>query len=466
LAPVNAARREAIVTRITELLEQKYLLPDVGKKCGEHISQRLASGAYDRITDQKAFAKQLTTDLRGVSHDQHINVWTHAAERRAQQGVDLEVVRRESQERSRAGNFGFKKIEVRDGNVGYVDLREFSEDRDGFPTAVAAMNFLANADAIIVDLRNNNGGAETMVEVLSSYFLRRPTHLSSIDNRLSGSVTQSWSVPYVPGPSLADVPLFILTAGSTFSAGEAFAYNMKSLQRATIVGETTRGGAHAVEFFTVTQTTSISIPFATNLNALTGGNWEGVGVQPHVKCDAGDALEVAYEKAKEAAEKRRTYRRSRFDGRRALATRLSREADEAIQQGRAEDALRILTNVVTANPGDQSAWVRLIAMHHAVGDIEGIETALEYAMNIGAGDRGDINELGYYYLRSGNAALAVAVFTFNTKAFPNHYNVWDSLGEAHMEAGNREEAIRHYEQSLRLNPNSTNALKRLERLRG
>jgi tetratricopeptide (TPR) repeat protein len=240
---------------------------------------------------------------------------------------------------------------------------------------------------------------------------------------------------------------------------------MKSLRRATIVGETTRGGAHPVEFFPVTETTSISIPFATVVNPLTGSSWEGVGVEPHVKCDAGDALEVACEKAKEAAEKRRMYRRSRFDGQRALATKLSQEADEAIQQGRAEDALRILTNVVSANPADQSAWVRLIAMHHAVGDTEGIERALEYGMDIGAGDRGDINELGYYYLRNGNAALAIAVFTFNTKAFPESYNAWDSLGEAHMEAGNREEAIRYCEKSLRLNPGNTSAVKKLEILR-
>jgi len=98
LAPVNAARREAVVSRITELLEQKYLLPDVGKECGDYITQRLTSGAYNGITDQKAFAKQLTTDLRGVSHDQHINVWTHPAGHYGQQEVDLETARWESQE--------------------------------------------------------------------------------------------------------------------------------------------------------------------------------------------------------------------------------------------------------------------------------------------------------------------------------------------------------------------------------
>lgn len=144
---------------------------------------------------------------------------------------------------------------------------------------------------------------------------------------------------------------------------------------------------------------------------------------------------------------------------------MAQEAFEAMQQGRAEDAVEILTSIVVANPEDKNALARLVAMYHAVGEMKEIEETLERALDIGAGDEGEFNHLGYSYLRMGNAALAITVFAFNTKAFPESYNAWDSLGEAYMKVGNHEEAVRHYEKSLELNPNNTNALKMLERLR-
>jgi retinol-binding protein 3 len=108
------------------------------------------------------------------------------------------------------------------------------------------MNFLAHVDATIFDLRENGGGDPRMVAMISSYLFDKPTHLNDLYNRKEDSTTQYWTLPYVPGATLADKPAFVLTSKGTFSGAEEFTHNLKNLKRATIVGETTGGGAHPV----------------------------------------------------------------------------------------------------------------------------------------------------------------------------------------------------------------------------
>jgi hypothetical protein len=100
------------------------------------------------------------------------------------------------------------------------------------------MNFLAHVDTIIFDLRENGGGDPKMVAMISSYLFDKPTHLNDLYNRKEDFTTQYWTLPYVPGATLADKPAFVLTSKSTSSGAEEFAYNLKNLKRATIVGET------------------------------------------------------------------------------------------------------------------------------------------------------------------------------------------------------------------------------------
>jgi len=89
----------------------------------------------------------------------------------------------------------------------------------------------------------------------------------------------------------------VLTSATTFSGGEALAYDLQALGRATVVGETTRGGAHPSEVVLLTTQIELRLPVARALNPITGGNWEGVGVQPDIPAPATEALEVALEAA-------------------------------------------------------------------------------------------------------------------------------------------------------------------------
>jgi C-terminal processing protease CtpA/Prc len=131
-----------------------------------------------------------------------------------------------------------------DDGIGYLALRQFAPAEVAGDTAVAAMGFFANADALIVDLRQNGGGEPGMIQLLCSYFFAERTHLNSFERRGVTQLEEYWTLPHVPGKRLVDVPIFVLTSGSTFSAAEEFTYDLKCLKRATIVGERTGGGAN------------------------------------------------------------------------------------------------------------------------------------------------------------------------------------------------------------------------------
>jgi C-terminal processing protease CtpA/Prc len=84
-----------------------------------------------------------------------------------------------------------------------------------------------------------------------------------------------------------------LTSASTWSGAEQFSYDLKMLKRATLVGETTRGGAHAGVFHRIDDHFGMGIPEQKAINPFGKTDWEGVGVEPDVKVSAAEALETA-----------------------------------------------------------------------------------------------------------------------------------------------------------------------------
>jgi hypothetical protein len=181
------------------------------------------------------------------------------------------------------------------GNIGYLDLRGFVDARMGAETASAAMNMLANADALIVDLRRNGGGDPAMVAFISSYlFGAEPVHLNDLYWREGDSTHQWWTLPYVPGKRFGDKkPVYVLTSKRTFSAAEEFTYNLKNLKRATIVGETTGGGAHPGGMRKVHEHFGMFVPGGRAINPISKTNWEGTGVKPDIDVPADHALKTA-----------------------------------------------------------------------------------------------------------------------------------------------------------------------------
>jgi len=199
-------------------------------------------------------------------------------------------------------NCGFQKVEILSGNVGYLKFNIFADPEVCGPTAIAAMNFLGDVDAIIIDLRENGGGDPKMIALVSTFLFSKPTHLNDIWERKSDTTQQYWTLPFVPGKRLDGKPVYVLTSKRTFSGAEEFCYNLNQLKRATIVGETTGGGAHPVSGQRIDDHFMIGVPFARAINPISKTNWERVGVEPvepDVKVPATDALATAQKLATE-----------------------------------------------------------------------------------------------------------------------------------------------------------------------
>src|SRR5690606_3756012 len=139
---------------------------------------------YDAVTDGAAFAKLLTDHLHEVSHDKHLRIAYSAQVIPSDAGDEDPAVRR-ARYRSvmESRNCGFESVEQSPDGIGYLKFNTFGSAEVCAPTAIAAMNFLANAKALIVDLRQNGGGSADMVPLLSSYLFAEPTHLNDLWNR-------------------------------------------------------------------------------------------------------------------------------------------------------------------------------------------------------------------------------------------------------------------------------------------
>ena len=298
---LDAATRARVIDGAIASLNEFYVYPETAKKMEEALRARSKKGEYDSVTDAGAFADLLTDHLQEVSHDKHLRVNFSPRilpknEDRPKPGPEAEARMRAQMERD---NCAFEKVERLPSNIGYVKFNGFMSPDVCGPTATAAMNFLGSVDAIIFDMRQNGGGDPRMVAYVSSYLFDEPTHLNDLYNRKEDSTTQYWTLPYVPGKKLGGKPVFVLTSKRTFSGAEEFTYNLKCLKRATIIGETTGGGAHPVSGHRIDDHFMIGVPFARAVNPITKTNWEGTGVEPDVKVPAEDALDVAKKMAAE-----------------------------------------------------------------------------------------------------------------------------------------------------------------------
>jgi len=300
---INPADQAAVIQNLSEKLKANYIFPDIAERISELIQNCLADGEYAQLTDGELFAKTLTGHLRQVNQDKHLRVFYHPEPLPELDGPlreNPEIVAEWRQVDS-LHNFGLYKVERLAGNVGYLDIRWFAPPKWAGDTAAAAMNFLANASALIVDLRKNGGGHPSMVAFLCSYLLGdEPVHLTTFHWRAEESSLQSWTLPYVPGMRFGGKPIYVLSSKDTFSGGEEFAYNLQTNKRATLVGETTGGAANPGGVHRLHPHFDAFIPDGRPVNPITRTNWEGSGVIPDVEADPEQAFQVAYRMALQA----------------------------------------------------------------------------------------------------------------------------------------------------------------------
>jgi len=300
---VDKATRVQTIDVLVARLNDHYVFPDKAKQAEAVLRQRQREGKYDAITDGEQLATQLTADLAGVLHDQHLRVGfdpglvppdRDVGPRPTTLAEWERIAPPEVRQRILASSLGVEKVDHLSPRIGYLELSGFPPPFLVTGKYAAAMDKLADTDALIVDLRNNHGGTPDGVALLVSYFVDERTRVNDIWDRDTGVSTPHWTVDQLDGKRYGGKkPVLILTGPGTMSAGEDFAYTMQTLKRATLIGERTWGGAHPTRPFRLGDHFFAAIPGARTISPITHTNWEGVGVIPDVAATPDNALAVA-----------------------------------------------------------------------------------------------------------------------------------------------------------------------------
>jgi C-terminal processing protease CtpA/Prc len=279
---------------LTEVIRREYVDADVASRVETYLRKRLAEGRYQLPTGD-ALAQVLTQDLFDASHDKHLFVTVSTDAANATAVIPQEPPRKET---ARFSNFGIQRVEILSGNIGYLNLTSFYRLEEARESFVSAMQVLAHADALVLDLRGNKGGSPDMAVFVASFMLDKPgIPLFSVMPRSGGEPMRFVTVQTPPPGSNADRILYILTSQTTWSAGEGLAFLLQERHRAEIIGETTAGAANPGRPYRVNALFEVNVPNGRVTSAVLGRNWEGVGVVPDVPASATDALDVAHARA-------------------------------------------------------------------------------------------------------------------------------------------------------------------------
>lgn len=403
------------INSLNQLMNDFYVFPELAKTTAQHLDEQLASGHFDQFTDLDGFAEALTESVQEINKDKHMRIRKnrpYVAQENTPERFIEERIDRLNQ--SRMNNLGVNTVQMLDGNVGYLDLRGFAGLERGKAKVDSYMQLMAEADAVIIDLSKNGGGSPEMVQYLCSYFFDKKVHLNSLYWREGNVTTEFWTLDEVGGNKMPDVPLFVITSSRTFSAAEEFSYNMQTQKRATLVGQTTGGGANPGGTRPINANLGVFIPTGRAINPITKTNWEGVGVVPEVKTDVENAKDKAHELAMAAAD---DYRKKSNEKMANTLRELNTKLDN----------------------------------YSALTSKASILTLLEKCIEKRYLEEYNINALGYQYLMEFEKPdVAEVLFLANTKLHPNSPNAFDSYGEVLMIKGDLKASLENYQKAVSL----------------
>ncbi len=296
---VDAAARQAVVAELAAALRDRYVFPDIGEQAAARISAALAAGEYDGLNDPAAFGARLHADVEAIARDKHLRI---------SGGDGPPPPAAQAPAAMPSSEAGVVRADKLAGDIGYIEVIGFPPPEGFKPALDRAMAGLAGSEALIIDVRRNGGGAPPSVAYLVSFLLApdQRVHINDIVARVpgTGELTRQSSYSEPTPVNFAGKPVYVLTSNGTFSGGEEFAYDVKALGRAVLVGELTGGGANPTGPVPLPHGIRATIPFGRAENPVTKTNWEGHGVDPDVAVPAADALRVALERlgAEPAAE--------------------------------------------------------------------------------------------------------------------------------------------------------------------
>ncbi|MGZ8458233.1 MAG: S41 family peptidase, partial [Gemmatirosa sp.] len=315
--------RRAIVDSVARVLEARYVDTTIARRIGVRLRAQLARRAYDAITSAPDCATTLMRDLQGVVADRHLRV-TYEPERdfaaigpAARESGPRMVMRpppsaatgatpapgtrapwtridgRDSSAIART-NFAFERVERLPGNVGYIRLHQFVPLDLSRDTWLAALAFLRNVDALIVDVRDNVGGAPDALQFLLGHFVRDRRLLFAAYNRAADRTFEHWAEPDTSRPSFQGVDLYVVQDRNSASTAEIIGYVTQHNRLGTVVGDTTAGAGNGGSKVSVGAGLALFIP---QFRIVTGPGFERTGVVPDVWAPSDRAPAVAHQVA-------------------------------------------------------------------------------------------------------------------------------------------------------------------------
>lgn len=296
---LSKIEKDTIIRNIGVFFKEHYVFPDKGKDLQKSLSLLNTEGLFDTIIDPTIFRSTLQTAIRNVIDDKHIIlIYRDPKDHQPFKPnviSDLSGLKNEFEYR-KAENFGIPEIKVLENNIGYIKITKFTSPELFGPIVRTSSEFLKNVDGLILDLRSRGGGRSESVVLLLSYFLPYNTHIFDWKNKDGVVFERNWTLPNIEGHPFNEIPITVLMSKATFSGSEAFCYIMKHHEKATLIGETTRGGAHSYIEMYPSEKFLILVPHQRILSAKTNKNWEGVGVTPTIRTSAENSLEIAQKK--------------------------------------------------------------------------------------------------------------------------------------------------------------------------
>lgn len=300
-APAAKVDPRAVTASIAKAINDTYYDADKGAKIAADLNAAAAKGRFDDFTDPRDLATALGNWLRPI--DAHFNViWNPAMAGAPPQGGPrlgppdpAMIAQREAADRR--ANYGFRRVEILSGNIGYIDLRQFADfdpeaaDAPARDKADAALAMIGGTDAVIIDLRDNGGGSPAMVGYLASAFVPAGSDIYNTFVSREGTASEAPLKPYAR-PRL-DPPVYILVSARTGSAAEALAYTLQQAGRAIVVGEASAGAANPGGMVPVGGGFAIFVSHGAPINPISKKNWEGTGVIPDLAVPSPEALTAA-----------------------------------------------------------------------------------------------------------------------------------------------------------------------------
>jgi len=405
--------KKEVIEKLSKLINDFYIYPAIGQKTSKHLNSEFQSGNFDRYKDHQAFANGLTEAVQHINKDKHMRIIANKPYKAPEHSLERKAAQRMDQINNyRSFNHGVREVKLLDGNVAYLDLRGFATLDRAKEITDTYMKLISQADAVIIDLSNNGGGDPAMVQYVCSYFFNQKLHLNSLYYREGDRTEEYWTLEEVGGKKMDKVPLFIMISEKTFSGAEEFSYNMQTQQRATLIGQTSGGGANPGGTRAINKDLAVFIPTGRAINPITKTSWEGTGVIPEIKTTKKETFSQAYALAKAKAE---TMRKNKTIQYIRLHKELNKHLDEYKNDESELNIHKHISNFVDA--GLFGEW--------------------------------DINSLGFDYLMNKNKSkIALCILKSNTVLFPNSPNVFDSYGEALKITGDLNASVASYQKAV------------------